>query len=167
MPALDRGGRPKPDDAPLASHRSTLNSGGRANPGNALWWPALNRGLHQARRCPSNGPALDRGVALSQVMPLWRASAGHSGHAKPGKPPLTYQRGVEPSLAMSLLCGSDTQRGHAKPGDAPMACHRLTGGSCQARRCLSGGPVLDTGCAKPCDAPLAGQHSTGELREAR
>ena len=46
---------------------------------------------------------------------------------------------------MPLLCASDTQRGHAKPGNAQMACQRLTGGSCQARRCLSGGPALDMG----------------------
>ena len=100
-------GHAKPGDVLLACQRSpggghtklgdelwqaSAPHGSRPKPSDALWWPALNRGLHQARRCPSNGPVLNRGVALSPVMPLWRASAGLRGHAKPGNVPLAYQR---------------------------------------------------------------------------
>ena len=122
MPELDRGvtpnltmpfwrasaqqrGHAKPGDALLASARqgvcpklgdepwrASAPHGSRAKPSDALWRPTLNRGLHQARQCPSNRPVLNRGVALSPVMPLWRASAGHRGHAKPGNAPLAYQR---------------------------------------------------------------------------
>ena len=110
------------------------------------------------------GPALHMGVVPSLAM---LSGGQHSIGActKPGNAPLTGQRsteelrqarqcpsgipaldrGVVPSLAMPLLCASETQRGHAKPDDAPVACQRLTGGWCQARRCLSGGPALDTG----------------------
>ena len=44
----------------------------------------------------------------------------------------------------SVAVGGSRQAGYG-PTYAPMACQRLTGGSCQARRCLSGGPALDTG----------------------
>ena len=80
----------KPGDAPMACHRLT---GGSCQSRRCLsGGPALDTGLSQARLCPSGGPALDRGVELSPVMPLWHASAGHRGHAKPGDAPLAYQR---------------------------------------------------------------------------
>ena len=97
-----------------------------------------------------------------------------------GRPAL--HMGVVPSLAM-LSGGQRSIGACTKPGDAPLTSQRLTGGSCQARRCLSCGPVLDRGLcqARRCpsggpaldrgsqqarNAPLVGQCSTGGIQAA-
>ena len=64
---LTGGGRPKLGDE-LWRTLASAPHGSCAKPSDALWRPALNRGLHQARQCPSNGPVLNRGVALSPVI---------------------------------------------------------------------------------------------------
>ena len=109
-----------------------------ANPVMALLLCHFFRGAS----CPSSPLECQRLTGRShqtQAMPLWRASAPHGGHAKPGDAPLVSQGSIG---------------GCTKTGDATLAGQRLTGGLCQAWRCPTGVPVLDIGVAPSPAMPL-------------
>ena len=131
-----------------------------AGPGGAaVGWPAGVDGsaaVIGVTRVPIAGPRPSTGpwplAGLAKPTHFFR---GVGSQCPSGMPELDGG-GVTPSLVMPLLCASDTQRGQAKPGDAPMVCQRLTGGSCQARQCLSGGPALDRGLRQAWRCPSGG-----------
>ena len=158
-----QGSRQGCSSAPLACQHSTggLRQAWRC----PLACQRSTGGSRHAWRCPCACQRSTGEVVPSLVMPLWWVSAPQGGHAKHSDATLAGQCstgelrqpqrcpsgmpaldiGVTPCPAMPLWHASARQGGRAKPGDAPLVCQRSTGGSRQAWRCPSRGPVLDRG----------------------